>query len=135
MARQKTNRTEGIFLKVSPEVKAEITRRQKLKGFNLSAEFDFFFRRNFMVKEFLEEEKFELEEKLLLVNGSLERIYEQEHEEARLTLTALELDKLRKMITKFNTIDSQYQAFITICETKKDLTKKDFKFIRKKYIN
>jgi len=134
MARQKTNRTEGIFLKVSKDVKADIQRRIRI-GLNLSEEFETWFRMNFMVKQVLEQDKFKLEERLLVVNAGLENIRKQELAEQKLTLTAIELSKLRDMAMRFNSLDSQHKAFIAICETQKDLSKKEFGLIRKKYIN
>jgi len=132
MANVKTNRTVNLCIKVSPDIKAEIARKKRL-GFNLSSEFEKWYMTSYMVKQLLEDKKKILEDNLKIVDEGLSRISKQEEIEQYLSLSPNELTKFRSAIQRFKLPDSQFGAFISICDTRKKITKKDFLKLKQKY--
>jgi len=131
MVNKKTNRTEGVYIKVNPEIKADISRRVKL-GFNLSKEFEKFYTSNYMIQQELEKKIHEHKEILKILETSLAEIDERNRIEAELSLSAVEIIKLRDVVTKFNKLESQRDAFNSL--TNKNMNKKKFGLVREKYV-
>jgi hypothetical protein len=130
MANRRTNRTEGVYLKVSPEVKADIRRKIKL-GFNLSEEVEMWYRRKYMIKQEIEEQIFLHKQKLSEYETALDKIETEEAEEKRLTLDANTLYILKDTCAKFKAKDQ----FVVFQErTKSSYNEKDFKLLKKKYL-
>ena len=127
----KTNRTEQIGSKVSPEIKAEIIRKNKL-GWNFAEWLEMAFKKDFMVKQSIEDNVKWLQDKLKESHDALDRIKVKEEDEKRLSLDAREIHCLRQA-AEFSTLRKQHECFISL-SGRNDLNFKEFVKIRNKYI-
>ena len=131
MANKRTNRTEPVNLKVSPEVRADIRRKIKL-GLNLSEEIEMWYRKKYMVKQEIEEQIFKHKQKLDDFECALARIEYEEVEEKRITLDSQTLYIFKDTCMKFNKTKDQLVVFQE--RTQQQHSLQDFRKLKNKYL-
>lgn len=132
MARPKTNRTEGIFIKVTPEIKKDIERRQKI-GLNLSSWFCTEYEDTFMTKEKILDKIGKLRDELGMYEFALADLNKEEARVKKLTLKGKELMELKDAIEKFRREEDQFSIFKMVTK-REELSIDEFRKLKVKYI-
>ena len=132
MSRRKTGRTEGIYIKVNPEIKEQIQSQMK-SGFNLTEAFEQLWYISFPTKQNLLQEQQNLSIELERVENRLAKMQAKEELEASLTLDDKGIAMLVSIVRKFIGNDAQQCQFFN-CLASKQLSQEHYNMLRKKYL-
>jgi len=128
---RKTGRTKGIYLRVNDEVRDDIKKRLQL-GFNISEWFEKKYTESFLHKQQILEKMQELKQEMQVYESSLNKIDKEEEKQAKVTLQTIEIMRLRKVVEKFNDLDTQWKAFVYVAK-REDISKEEFVKVKERY--